>query len=502
MSSTFDALFDARSIGVLGASPNGEGPANNFIAHLRTCGFEGPIYPIHPSADTVAGLTAYRTPADLPHPVDYLYVAIGAARVPAALRSARGHARIAQVISSGFGETKEGCRLEEELLKAARWAGIRVIGPNSLGTHAPRCGLTFVDRALREPGSVGVISQSGGLAADIVRRGQACGVRFSGVVSVGNCADVRVADLLAHLQQDPHTRVIGLYLENAGEALPLFDILRGAHGSKPVVILKGGRTAQGQAAAASHTGALASDFRLWEALCRQTGACLVESLDEFVDVLLAFQMLGGRSGPPAKRVVLFGNGGGTSVLATDDCVRQGLEIARFSEPLIARLSALGLPPGAVVSNPIDVPANALRAGEGAVAHSILQEVLAADVTDAIIMHVNITVVLGYQKSDLLGSLIEAARRARQEHLGRAHFVLVLRSDGDAETEAAKRRYRARALRDGIPVFNEPAAAARALAAVGWRERWLDRRGLWPAGCPGQKQPSADAGSTSTAGCDA
>ncbi len=477
MNRPFDALFDARSIGVLGASPNGEGPANNFIVHLRTCGFEGPVYPIHPSAESIEGLRAYRTPADLPQPVDYLYVAIGAARVPAALSSARGQARIAQVISSGFGETEDGSALEADMLLAAREAGIRVIGPNSLGAHAPRCGLTFVDRALREPGSVGVISQSGGLSADIVRRGQVRGVRFSGVVSVGNCADVSVAELLHYLQGDAHTRVIGLYLENAGEAPQLFDILRRARGAKPVVILKGGRTAQGQAVAASHTGALASDFRLWEALARQTGACLADSLDEFVDVLLAFQMLTARGGAPTRRVVLFGNGGGTSVLATDDCVREGLDVTRFDESLIERLSALNLPPGAIVSNPIDVPANALRAGEGAVAHRILDEVLRADVADAIIMHVNLTVVLGYPKGDLLGNLIDAARRARAAHAGRAHFVLVLRSDGDADTEAARRRYRARALAGGIPVFDEPAAAARALAAVGWREHWLERRGL-------------------------
>ncbi|HVZ46823.1 MAG TPA: CoA-binding protein [Ramlibacter sp.] len=475
--SAFDALFDARSIGVIGASPDGDGPANNFIAHLRTCGFEGPIHPIHPNAESIAGLKAYRSPADLPLPVDYLYVAIGAARVPAAIASARGRARVAQVISSGFGETEEGRALERELVEAARSAGVRVIGPNSLGTHAPRCGLTFVDRALREPGSVGVLSQSGGLAADIVRRGQGKGVRFSGVVSVGNCADVRVAELLRYLQDDPHTRVIGLYLENAGEAPALFDILRGARGAKPVVVLKGGRTAQGQAAAASHTGALASDFRLWEALCRQTGACLVESLDEFVDALLAFQMLRARQGAPTKRVVLFGNGGGTSVLATDDCVRHGLDVARFDDALIARLAALGLPPGAIVSNPIDVPANALRAAQGSIAGRILDEVLAAGASEAVIMHVNITVVLGYQKNDLLGNLMEAARGARERHPGDVHFVLVLRSDGEVEAEEARRRYRARALACGIPVFDEPAAAARALAAVGWREGWLARRNL-------------------------
>jgi acyl-CoA synthetase (NDP forming) len=468
----FDSLFAPRSVAVIGASRSGDGPANNFIAHLHDCGFDGPIYPIHPSAQNIAGLTAYTSLSATPQPVDYLYVAVSAARVAEAVSSAKGRARIAQVISSGFGESEEGRPLQLELVAAARAAGVRVIGPNSLGTHAPRGRLTFISHALPLPGTVGVLSQSGGLAADIVRRGQVRGLRFSGVVSAGNCADVGICELLRYLLQDDHTRVIGLYLENAGEARELFEVLRQARARKPVVLLKGGRTPQGEAAAASHTGALASDFRLWLALCRQTGAVMVDSLGQFVDSLLAFQMLQPNPWRATSRVVLFGNGGGTSVLATDECVQQGLDVPALPAEALERLVALKLPPGSIVTNPIDVPANALRHEQGAVAESILECVHASGRADAVIMHVNMTVVLGYRSVDLLGNLVEAALRVRARHPGGPHFVLVLRSDGEAETDQAKLEYRARALARGIAVFDEPADAARALAALGRHERFV------------------------------
>jgi acyl-CoA synthetase (NDP forming) len=471
----FDALFEPRSVGVIGASPGGSGPANNFISHLKTFGFPGPIYPIHPSAVEIEGLRAYRSPAELPDVVDYLYVAVGAARVATVVSSAKARARIVQVISSGFGESEGGRPLELDLVAAARSAGLRVIGPNSLGTHAPRGRLTFVDRALAEPGPVAVLSQSGGLAADIVRRGQVRGVRFSGVVSAGNCADVRLAELLAYLSSDPHTRVIGLYLEDAKEARGLFEVLQKARGDKPVVVLKGGRTERGQAAAASHTGALASDFRLWVALCRQTGSVLVDSLEEFLDALLAFQMLSPHPGRPTHRVVLFGNGGGTSVLATDHCVQAGLDVPLFDGEVLEKLKALGLRPGSIVSNPIDVPASALRLEAGAVAQRVLELSLSADAADAVIVHVNMTVVMGYRSADFLGNLIDAALRAREAHAGDTHFVLVLRSDGETDTEDARREHRSRALARGVPVFDEPAHAAKALAALGQYEAWRAAR---------------------------
>ena len=225
-----------------------------------------------------------------------------------------------------------------------------------------------------EQGSVGVISQSGGLGTDIIRRGHIRGIRFSGLLTVGNSADIGPNDLLEFYLTDPATTVIGLYLEDAKDGRRFARIMSGA--SKPIVILKGGRTKAGQAAAASHTGSLAGDDRVWDALAAQTGCILTETLDDFLETLLAFQMLQVRANWPTERVVLFGNGGGTSVLATDYFSKLDLTINPLGGATLSALEALNLPPGTSVANPIDTPVMTLQTDEGRVAEKILDAVYA------------------------------------------------------------------------------------------------------------------------------
>jgi acyl-CoA synthetase (NDP forming) len=376
-------------------------------------------------------------------------------------------------MSSGFAEVEGGEALHHALLAAAASAGVRVLGPNCLGTHSPRGRMTFFDGVDPEPGSVGILSQSGGLSLDILRRGRVRGVRLSALVTMGNCADLGIADLLEYLLADPDTRVIGLYIEDAKDARRIFELLRGAGaGRKPVVLLRGGQTRDGQRAAASHTGSLASDHRLWQALARQTGVAMVETLDGFLDALLAFQLLTPRAGSPVRCVALFGNGGGTSVLATDAFARLGFAVPPFGGAARAALAALPVPPGSSLANPIDVPANALRLEEGRVAEAILRAVVAHAAPDAFVMHLNMPVLLGYAEVDLPGALMASALRVRADFPQAGHFVLVLRSDGDVATEELRRTYRARALAAGIPVLDELPAAAAALAAVRTHERFL------------------------------
>src|SRR5262249_52282684 len=163
-----------------------------------------------PSAREVEGLPAVPSVAALAEPVDYAYVAVGAAQVPALIRSCAGRVRIAQVMSSGFGETEGGKDLQRDLVAAARDSGVRVIGPNCLGVYSPCSRVTFTERTLAEPGSIGIVCQSGGLGIDIIRRGQNRGLRYSGLITVGNCADVQPHELLEYFIQADHTHVIGL----------------------------------------------------------------------------------------------------------------------------------------------------------------------------------------------------------------------------------------------------------------------------------------------------
>jgi acyl-CoA synthetase (NDP forming) len=471
----FKPLFEPKTVAVVGASTKGTTLPNLFIRRIREFGFSGPIYPIHPSAESIEGLKAYRSLGVTPEPVDYAYIAIAAAQVPPLLEEARGRVRFAQVISSGFGEVDEGRELQEALVTAARAGGMRLIGPNCLGIYTPRGRVTFTEIGPEETGAVGIVSQSGGLGTDIIRRGLTRGLKFSGLITVGNCADIGPNDLLEFYLADPQTRVIGMYIETAGDGRRLFEILRGARAAKPVVILKGGRTRQGRAAAVSHTGSLAGDDRAWVALSKQTGCVMTDTLDEFIDALLAFQALAPQPRHPTRRVVLFGNGGGASVLATDQFARLGLDVESFEKQTVEALAALKLPPGTSITNPVDAPVGTLQQEDGRVAAKILDVIYASGRPDALVMHLNLSAFAGRTNAEVLDNVVQAALRVQSRYPGQAHFVLVLRSDGEPALEERKRVFRARAVALGIPVYDEIANAGHALAALAYHERFLASR---------------------------
>lgn len=468
----FEALFAPKTIAVVGASSTSSIIANTFIRRMKAYGYAGEIYPIHPKAEEIEGLKAYRSLGETPKPVDYAYIATRADRIPALIGAAKGNVKFAQVISSGFREVEEGISLEAELLTQARNAGCRLIGPNCLGIYSPRGGVTFPVDAPKELGRVGVVTQSGGLGTDIIKRGQWRGLRFSGFVTAGNCADIGPADLLEFYLKDPHTSVIGFYLEDIGDGRRFFDLLRNATTPKPLVLMKGGRSDLGRMAAASHTGALADNMAAWNALCAQTPTVMVDTVDQFVNALLALQQLTPRPDRPTKKVVLFGNGGGTSVLATDFFAARGLEVTPFPTHTRQTLEALGLPPGTSVANPIDTPVGTLQKDEGRVASQILDIVYETAAPDAVVMHLNLAAFVGRGDIDPIDNLFQAAVDISRKYPGQAHFALALRSDGSAEIDDKKRAYRERALANDIPVFDELSDAADALAALNQIEKRL------------------------------
>jgi acyl-CoA synthetase (NDP forming) len=466
----FTPLFAPRTVAVLGASTSSTSLANTFIRRMKEFGYQGAIYPIHPKAREVEGLTSYPSLGETPQPVDYAYVAIGAPAIPEALRKANGRLRFAQVISSGFGEVAEGATLQQRLVEEAHAGGCRVLGPNCLGMYSPRGGLTFPAGAPRTLGSVGVVSQSGGLGTDIVKRGQWRGLEFSGLVTVGNSADLGPVDLLEFYLEDPQTKVIGMYLEDVKDGRRFFEVLRASRAKKPMVILRGGRSRQGRAAAASHTGAMAGDDRAWESVAKQAGCALAKTIDQFLGALLALQFFELHE-RPTRRVTLFGNGGGTSVLATDSFAECGLDVAPFDELTLGRLEALNLPPGTSVANPIDAPVATLQEEEGRVANRIFDIVYECASPDAVVMHINLAAFVGRGGGDPIDNLIQAAVRVQKTHPGRAHFAVVLRVDGSPELDERRRRYRELGLRVGIPVYDELVEAAEALSAVQWIESY-------------------------------
>lgn len=468
----FSALFAPQSVGVAGASSNRITFGNIFIQRLRDYGYGGDIYPIHPQAAQIEGMPSYRSLRDVPKTIDYLYVAVPPDQVADLLADAEGRVRFAQIITSGFGEVEDGARRQEQLERVLQGSHVRVLGPNCLGTHSPRGRLTFLEHVSSKTGTVGIVSQSGGLSIDISRRGRGVGLEFSGIVTIGNSVDVTAADLLQFYARDTQTRVIGAYLEDVKDGRRFFEVLEQNRGKKAVVLLVGGRTSAGKRAAGSHTGALASDGRIWDTIARQTGAVLVDTLDEFLDALLAFQFLAPHMDVPTEHVVLFGNGGGASVLATDYFARKALDVGPLPPKTLEALERLELPPGSSIVNPIDTPAGTLRQEEGRIAQRIVEAVFSTSAADAFVMHLNLAAIVSFtdRRVDILGNLMQAALELRSKYSARTHFLLVLRSTGEPELEERRRVETERAIAMGIPVYGELESAANALAALAFHER--------------------------------
>jgi acyl-CoA synthetase (NDP forming) len=421
----FTPLFAPGAIAVAGASTSRETFGNRFLAAYRDAGWTDGLFAIHPDAREIDGVPAYPSVDAVPGGVDYLLVAVPAARTPGLVGQAAGSARFAHVISGGFGETgADGAALEEQLLAAARSAGIRVLGPNCMGVFSPGGRQTFQLDVPKEPGGVSVVSQSGGLAGDIVKAGDRRGIRFSKLVTVGNAIDVQPGELLEWLVDDPDTAVLGLYLEAAPDGRRLVSALRRAAGRKPVVLLVGGSSRQGARAAASHTGALAADARIWDAMAKATGAAVVATLEQFLAVLAFHQRYSTNAADADPSVLIVGPGGGASVLATDACDRAGLTVAAVEGDAIARLRELGYGAGTSVANPIEIP---LGPAVGPDAFNrVIDAVLAHRRYRDAMLHVNVQAYYSYGTSGAAPLLELLARLGASEWPG-TRLALVLRN---------------------------------------------------------------------------
>jgi acyl-CoA synthetase (NDP forming) len=463
LAETMRAVFEPRSVAVVGASTDEMKLGARAVRYLDEFGYAGKLYPIHPRAAEIYGHTAYPSLAAVPGEVERVIITIAAEAVPGVIDEcvAKG-VKVAHIYTSGFAEVNAAGRaLEHELLARAAGSDLRIIGPNTIGTYVPASGLSPTANPERTPGHISYVSQSGGLTLDAIKRGCFQGLRFKQAISIGNAIDLDPADFLAHYAADPETHLIGAYVESVHDGQLLRAALEAAGRQKPVVILKGGQTASGQRAAASHTGALADDFAIWQGLFRQTGVSAVQTIEELLDTLLGFQLLPPMPGPG---VALIGPGGGASVTATDAADRQGLSVAPFAASTVEALNALGLPPGTSLVNPLDVPAGVLRIEGGAVLGRVLDRAVDDPGIHALVVHLNLVSILAVASLEIAAgyvqTMVETVIAVKQRT--RLPVCLVLRSSGEEAHEAVVRVERRRALDAGIPVYGGIEDALRAL----------------------------------------
>ena len=349
-----EPLFHPRSIALAGITiANPEHWTRTFLdAHLEFQ-FEGPIYLVNPRGGEIGGLKVYRRLKDIPDAIDYVISTVPAKAAPGLIEEcATKGVKAIHFCTAGFSETgeEEGVRLEAELVEFSRREGIRVIGPNSMGIYCPQSRLSFDADFPKESGPVGFISQSGGIARNLVNHAMWRGVRFSKVISYGNACDLNESDFLEYLTADPDTKVVALYVEGVKDGRRFRQALQKAAKEKIVVLLKGGVTEGGARAVAGHTAALAGSEVTWDALCRQSGIIRVHSMEELTDVLVTILFM---SLPRGNRVALIGFGGGASVLITDVFEKKGLRVPPLPQEMRNQIRKFTPVAGNILRNPID-----------------------------------------------------------------------------------------------------------------------------------------------------
>ena len=454
-------IFSPRSVAVIGASTRKESVGRAVFASILFSGYTGIVYPVHPRARGILGVRAYRSVWDIPEEVDLAVVIVPSAVVPAVMKECgEKGVKAAVIITAGFKEIGgKGAELEKTVTEIAKKYSVSLLGPNCLGVinTNPEISLnaTFAG-SMPRAGNIAFISQSGALGVAVLGYAQERNIGLSKFVSIGNKADITENDLLAELKDDADTEVILLYLEDLTDPKGFIELAREITGEiprrKPILAIKSGRTTEGARAASSHTGALASSDEAYDSFFRQCGVMRVETLEQLFDYAIAFA---NQPLPKGERVAIVTNAGGPGIMATDACVRHGLQLASFGKRTTENLKK-GLPSTANINNPVDVIGDA-KEDRYALA---LKSVMGDRNVDGVIVICTSQSMTGLE--DIASVVAEIAARYKKPVMACCMGV----------TDISKGL---KILDEGnVPHYKFPEAAARAMANMSNHARWLAR----------------------------
>lgn len=452
-----DPFFKPRNVAVIGATETPGSVGRTVLWNLISTPFGGTVYPVNLKRPSVLGIRAYRSVSEVPAQLDLAIVVTPAATVAGIVREcAEAGVPAVVVISAGFKELGQpGVEVEQQVLAEVRQSRMRLIGPNCLGVMSPISGLnaTFA-RGMARPGNIAFISQSGALLTAILDWSLREQVGFSGFVSTGGMLDVGWGDLIDYFGSDPHTQAIMLYMESIGDARSFLSAAREVALSKPIIVIKPGRSAAAAKAAASHTGSLTGSDDVLDAAFRRTGVLRVDTISELFHVA---EVLAKQPKPTGKRLTIVTNAGGPAVLATDALIAAGGELATLSEETMAELDAV-LPEAWSRGNPIDILGDA-----GPERYARALEIAARDPSSD-----GLLVILTPQ--DMTDPTLTADALTRHARLD-GKPVLASWMGGATVTAGSDILNRA-----GIPSFDYPDSAAQAFCAM-WRSTY-DLRSLY------------------------
>ena len=453
-----DFFFNPKGIAVIGATTNPAKGGNSIVRNLLL-GYKGPIYPINPRYETIEGLPCYPSVTAVPDPVEMAIVFVPAIHVPQAVAdcAARGIKGV-MIESSGFAEIgAQGQNLQQPMLQLVKETGIRLWGPNCMGlvdavnSHYFSFMLSGLLKKGFTPGTVSMIVQSGMLSAgfliDIMTN---CVMGISKVCSIGNKIDVNECDILPWLFQDKNTNVIGLYLESIVQGRRFIDICR--ESPKPIVLLKGGRSAKGAQAAMSHTASLAGNHRIIRGAMSQAGIIEATDFRELMDLCRALAVAPPIAEGHPGRVAVLTFSGGAGIVFADFIEEMGLAVAELSDSTKAALSKI-FPEWMPPSNPVDLfPAIEHHVSDDVnVVEGSLEAVMADPAVDGILLHVFATPLRERVPFEKLARMIKET--------GKPVFIWLL-GERDVAFQVQKEA------RDwGVPVFQDISRAVQCMAEV-------------------------------------
>ena len=446
---SLDPILAPKRIAVIGASRTPNTIGHRVVSNLVRYGFSGAVYPVNPKAESVYAIPAWPSMLELPHTPDVAVIAVPRERVlEVAERAGERGTKGLVVISAGFREVgAEGLERERALVEVARRHDMRLLGPNCMGmiNTDPAISMNATFASPMPPfGRAAFVSQSGALGVSVLDYATEFGIGIAQFVSMGNKADVSGNDLLLHWEHDPQIGVILMYVESFGNPRRFLEIASRITRSKPIIVVKAGRSAVGARAASSHTGALAASDTAVDAMIQQAGVLRAGSIEELFDMAMAFSVL---KPPRSRRSAVIGNSGGPGVLAADALGERGLDLVEFTPSTIERLKPL-FPAEASIRNPLDMIASANPAGY----RIALDAVLADERVDAAVAI--FTPPMGVDSSEVANAIGSVA----QAHPDKPVLAVLM---GRERLPEAKQELK----RAGVPAYIFPESAARALGAL-------------------------------------
>jgi len=373
------SLFYPKSVAVVGASAQIGKWGHSLMCNIISGGYQGQVYPVNSKGGTIVGQAAYRSVADIPAPVDLAVVTVPAANVLDLIPELRKKGIPNMVlITSGFGETGgPGKKLEQTLVQSARDSGILVLGPNTMGICNPHINFYGIGSpVMPRPGSTTMVAQSGNMGIQLLAFAEQQGIGIRAFCGSGNEAMMTIEDYLDGLEVDSLTRTVILYIESVKNGRRFFESARRVGKKKPIVLLKGGRSSAGNRAAASHTGAMTTDIKIFDAVCRQAGIVRADKPMDLLDLAAAFSSL---PLPAGNRAAIMTLGGGWGVVTADLCSEFGLEVPELTADIIAGIDRM-LPSYWSRSNPIDL----VGERDPSIPMTVLEELLKWSGCDAVI----------------------------------------------------------------------------------------------------------------------